>query len=145
MPKTILWLDNDEFWTRPYVRALADNGFNIVVVDNLTTAEQFLRNNKPQLIIIDVMITTLDAQEEARFPNAVTEDGRSTGLAFYAAIRPFLEEHAIKAIALTVRLDGDIEKRFIAAGLPSEYFASKYSLRELPSFVEKITAVVGAN
>jgi len=58
--KTVLVVDDDtDFLTQMEVN-LVDAGFNVVTKDGQTQAEEYLKENKPHLAILDLMMEQMD-------------------------------------------------------------------------------------
>lgn len=142
MSKQILWLDNDTAYLVPFVEALEDEGYSVVVVESLTDAEQSLRDKKFDLLIVDIMIPTLSRKEETRYRPEDTDLGYKTGLVFYKQNKEALQKAGTRVMVMTVRLDKAIMDDFIKAGLPGSAFATKYEMAEPTNFLNKILATL---
>ena len=136
--QNILWLDNDPGYIYGFVEALKRAGFLVDVVRSVTAAEALLRNRSFDLVLIDVMVPLTEAERDAGYSAAVTDEGHKTGLEFYRRNRETIDEHGL-AVALTVRVDKAIRDEFIAAGLPSTNFLTKLEVRDAGDFVATIT------
>lgn len=138
MPQRILWLDNDPAYLEPFVEALTDDGYEVEVIATVAEAENALHSAKYDLFILDVMIPTVNADEEKRFDPSVTQLGNQTGLVFYKLNKDLIDGSGTKMLVMTVRLDKSIMDEFVSAGLPADRFATKYDLRDSGVFLAKI-------
>ena len=143
MPKQILWLDNDPDYLEPYVETLTDEGFQVTVASTITEAEKALRESRFDLMLLDVMIPTVSAEEEKAYLPQVTDLGNKTGLLFYRNYKELFRKAKTHVLVMTVRLDKPIMDEFIKAGLPSDRFATKYDLRDVGVFLEKVQFILG--
>jgi CheY-like chemotaxis protein len=143
MSKRILWFDNDPAYLIPFVQALADEGHQVKVVENLTDAERTLAQERFDLMIVDVMIPTKNEQEETRYRPEDTDLGYKTGLLFYKKLKKNLEAAHTAILVMTVRLDKAIMDEFISAGLPPDSYATKYEMSEPADFLGKIRWALG--
>ena len=143
--KTILWLDNDPAYINPFVLALRDDkmgpGCDVKVITTVTEAEHLIEANREDpynLLILDVMIPTKNEEEEKNYPPSETADGRHTGLVFYKNMGKTLAGLGTRVLAMTVRLDSEISRDFVEAGLPEKCFATKLELRDITAFLSKV-------
>lgn len=139
MSLRVLWLDNDLANVEPWVETLKDEGFEPDVVETVAEAEKALSTNKYDLLILDVMIPTMNDQEELRYKPEITALGNKTGLLFYKFNKETFEKTGTKVLIMTVRLDKVIMDEFINAGLPKNSYATKYELRKAPVFIKKFS------
>jgi CheY-like chemotaxis protein len=140
--KTILWIDNDIPYLRPYVRALKNRGDEVEVVASLGEAEKLLNLKGFDLIIIDVMVPTQTEDEVKNYPIDKSDFGHKTGLIFYNRIRERLANKLPAVAVMTVRLDQDIKDEFVLNGLKAENFLTKYSVRDVSRFLKKIDSIL---
>jgi CheY-like chemotaxis protein len=142
MAKSILWIDNDLPYIRPYRQALEKKGYFVEAVSSLGDAERLAEEKSFDLIIIDVMVPTQNEEEAANYPYVSSDYGHKTGLLFYRRMKEKLGKHLPVIVALTVRLDQDIRDEFVQSGLNKENFFTKYSVREVPQFLNKIESIL---
>ncbi len=145
MSLRVLWLDNDLANVEPWVETLKDEGFEPDVVETVAEAEKALSTNKYDLLILDVMIPTMNDQEELRYKPEITALGNKTGLLFYKFNKETFEKTGTKVLIMTVRLDKVIMDEFINAGLPKNSYATKYELRKAPVFIKKIQSILNSS
>ncbi|MBV8857609.1 MAG: hypothetical protein JOZ02_11810 [Acidobacteria bacterium] len=141
----ILWLDNDVNYLMPYVGALKAEGFEVTVVRSVGEAAFRLADpngGRYNLLILDVMIPSKNESEEADYTPEETGHGYRTGLVFYRRRKKELAEAGTKVLVLTVMLGGEVLNDFIAEGLPAENYATKYSLRAMPTFRRRIRSIL---
>lgn len=142
MQQRILWLDNDPAYLEPFVEALTDDGYEVKVVATIGEAETALQSARYDLLLLDVMIPTVNANEEVRFDPSLTKLGNQTGLVFYRLNKNLIESAGTRILVMTVRLDKSIMDEFISEGLPADRFATKYDLRDSSVFLAKIHSVL---
>jgi CheY-like chemotaxis protein len=140
--KHILWVDNDIPYLRPYVNALKERGYVVNLVASLTGAENLLDDQSFDLIIVDVMVPTQTEDEALNYPYNMTDFGHKSGLVFYNRIKKKLGNKLPTVAVMTVRLDQNIRDEFIQSGLAQSNFITKYSVREVPRFIEKIESML---
>ncbi|HEV7683068.1 MAG TPA: response regulator [Pyrinomonadaceae bacterium] len=143
MAKRILWLDNDPAYLEPFIETLTDEGYEVDVVATVAEAEQCLADNKYDLLLLDVMIPTTNAQEEERYDPNLTKLGYKTGFLFYVLNKALFLRSGIRVLIMTVRLDRAIMDEFVNAGLERTHFATKYDLRDANVFLAKIQSILG--
>lgn len=143
MAQRILWLDNDPAYLGTYEEALLENGFEVKLVTNVTSAERLLETETYDLLILDVMIPTKTEAEENFYPPEATDFGLKTGLLFYCRMKPKLDQNMTPVLVMTVRLDSAILDAFVKAGLKQDNFCTKMSLRERPIFIGKVKEILG--
>ncbi len=142
MTKRVIWLDNDTDYLSPYIDELKDNDFEIRVSKSVLEAETFIKENKYELLILDVMIPTVNEEEEKFYPVKETQYGHQTGLCFYKRMKKVLDEKKTAVLVNTVRLDQQIKDEFQQAGLPKENFATKFALRSTDEFLDKVNSIL---
>ena len=142
MSGKILWLDNDSATIKPYVMVLEDHSYKTTAVTSVSKAQELLESNLYDLFILDVMVPTISADEEKLYPPEVTRLGQDTGILFYKLMKKRLEETGTPILIMTVRLGVGIKNSFIDAGLPSDCFATKLSLRRIPDFLNRIETIL---
>ena len=131
MPKKILWMDNDAvMYFGQFMEVLADEGYEVEVATTLSRADYLIKSRRYDLLILDVMIPTMSAEEEERYRPEQTESGYKAGLVFYRSNRDLLHANSTHVLVLTVRLDSAIRDEFITAGLPPDCFATKYEMKD---------------
>jgi CheY-like chemotaxis protein len=135
--KTILWVENDPMYIRPYVEALKDEGFNVLVEKTVGAAKRtILEEPNIDLALLDVMIP-LSETEDDQDPSE-TDNGYRAGVALGRWIR----EHKpnLPFIGLSVRVDSEIENWFREYGAG---FITKFALRDVKTFLDYIKAALG--
>ena len=143
MSAQILWLDNDKALVKPYLNILRVEGYSAENVTTITEAEECLNKNHYDLFILDVMIPTLNSEEEKKFPPEKTQQGHRLGLCFYRYFKKKLDKEKTQVLVLTVRVDKIIHDEFIISGLPPDQFCTKYSLRHVEDFLKKVKSIIG--
>ncbi|MFL6274463.1 MAG: hypothetical protein ACJ74G_04565 [Blastocatellia bacterium] len=143
MPGHILWLDNDPAYLEPYVETLREEKYEVKVVMTVSEAETELQSQPFDLLILDVMIPTKGAAEEARYGPKDTDKGAKTGLLFYLRNKDRLQEVATRVLVMTVRLDEDIVKQFVRSGLSRDCFVTKFEVRDDAVFLNRVEALLG--
>lgn len=142
MSKRILWLDNDPAYLEPYLEVLKDCDYEVRVAVTVTDAEKLLRIARYDLMILDVMVPTKDADEESRYLPDATDRGLKTGLVFYKLNKTLLEESRTAVLVMTVRLDEALQREFIQEGLPRASFVTKFSVRRTNTFLDKVNSLI---
>ena len=142
MPGRILWLDNDPSYLDPFVDALKDEDYSVEVVSAVDDAEQRIKASQYDLLILDVMIPTKGEGEEVRYSPEETDRGAKTGLLFYTQNKDELKGSNTRVFVMTVRLDEKIVRDFVNAGLTRDCFATKYEVRDVSSFLERIKSIL---
>lgn len=140
----ILWLDNDRGLYTEYSRVLTENGYDVEAVESAVEAERALASGEHDLVMVDVMVPTQNAQEELTYSPEETDAGYKTGLVFWKRNKDFLTSRGIPVLVCTVRLDEEIRNEFMQAGLQDENFATKYDLASPKYFLEKVRSVTKA-
>ena len=141
MAKDVLWLDNDVSFVIPYKEQLEAEGYHVTVVRTVSEASRKVHTYTYDLIILDVMVPTKGEAEEREYPPTETESGHKTGLVFYRRIRSKLPAHT-KVFVLTVMLDESVKAEFLAAQLPAGNFATKFSLRTVKDFRQRVNSIM---
>lgn len=139
----ILWLDNDAAHIAPFAEVLRDQGYKVQVATTLLGAEKAYREQLPRLVIIDVMVPTVSAEEERIYSPAATGLGYRSGLVFFDRLKGEFSENGTAVLVFTVRLDQSIHQEFIDAGLPEQCFKTKQALRRAPVFLETVASLLG--
>ena len=142
MPKKILWLDNEPRMIEPFVLILRDEGYEVDVAPTLQRADYLLKTKRYNLLLLDVMIPTLDEEEEMRYSPDRTDFGLKTGLVFYEVNRSLLDAASTQVLVMTMRMDKDIFEEFVAAGLPETCISTKLEMSEVNTFIEKIESLI---
>ena len=144
MSKRVLWLDNDPKYINVYASYLKDQPtpYEVTVVPTLTEAEKKLAEGTYDLLILDVMIPTKNAQEETTYPPEQTEHGLNTGLAFFVRHKEELEQAGTKVLVSTARIDLAIQEGFTRAGLPQAHMMTKPGLEGVQDFFEIVQDVL---
>jgi CheY-like chemotaxis protein len=140
MKKKILWLEDDMAYSVEYKKGMPED-FEMTLVHNVTDAEREIKEHQYDLLILDVMIPIWD-QELKDYPPDLTESGYKTGLVFFKRMKSVLEEKNTPVFVVTMFMDDKIMHEFIGIGLQSGCFATKYSLREMGDFRDKITELL---
>lgn len=142
MSKRVLWLDNDVAYVSPYKETLEGEGYSVTVARTVNEAHAYLDGGHFDLLILDVMIPTKEADEEEVYPPSVTDYGHKTGLVFYRRNRERLNAANTAVLIMTVRLDENVKNEFLESELPAGNFATKFALRDVNVFLEKIRSII---
>ena len=121
MPKTILVVD-DKANVRTLVRDyLSEQGFHVVVADNGQNALYTARREKPDLILLDIMMPEMDGFE---------------------FIRAFRKESETPVILLTARLEESDKVVGLELGA-DDYVTKPFSMRELLARIRTVLRRAG--
>lgn len=142
MSKRVLWLDNDIAYIAPYKEALDSEGYSVTAVRTVHEADACLDEGPYDLLILDVMIPTKEADEERVYQPSVTDYGHKTGLVFYRRNRERLAAAKTAVLVMTVRLDEYVKNEFAESELPAANFTTKFTLRDVNVFLKKINAIL---
>ncbi len=143
MSKRILWLEDDGAWIKSYYDELVAAGYNVTHVRTVTDAEDALRSETYDLLIMDVMLPTTSAEEQASYPVEATQTGEVTGLVFYRRVKELLARSKTRVLVLTIRLDAATQEAFLAEGLDRLSYMTRVALRTVEAFVMKVRNVLG--
>lgn len=143
MARQVLWLDNECSYLSPYREVLEEESCEVTFATTVSEAESLVQTRRYDLLILDVMIPTKNVVEETLYPPDQTDRGLRTGLVFYRRMKDRLDGLATEVLVLTVRLDQDILSEFLAAGLPRGCFATKFQLRHLEVFRQRVKTILG--
>lgn len=137
--KQILWLDNDQGQTRPFVMTLRQGGYAVDSVRSLTEAELLLKSKVYNLLILDVMIPSLSEEEEAKYPPDITLQGRYSGISFFSMWKELLHTMNCKVLVMSV-LEGDSKLAEICflSGLQPSNVKTKVELRDASVFLKAV-------
>jgi DNA-binding response OmpR family regulator len=142
MSKRILFLDNDTAYVKPYQEVLEDEGYQVKVAESVTEAEQYLKTENYDLLILDVMVPPMSDQELIQYSPQETKLGLTTGLLFYKLNKERLEKNGIRVLVMTIRLDKYIMDEFIKAGLPIASYATKYAMSDPDEFLGNVRRIL---
>lgn len=145
MTKSILWLENEKNYVKPYIRRLEARGFDLEVAVTVTEAQQALEERNFDLLILDVMVPTRSQEEEEIFKPGDTELGAKTGLHFYKKLKSKLDGSGTKVLVWTARIDRETMNGFRESGLPADCYETKLSLRRVADFEAKICEMLGVS
>ncbi len=121
MPKTILVVD-DKANVRTLVREyLTEQGFRVVVADNGQNALYSARQEKPDLILLDVMMPEMDG---------------------YAFIRTYRKESDVPIILLTAKLEESEKVIGLELGA-DDYITKPFGMRELVARIKSVLRRAG--
>ena len=110
MPDTILFIDDEPKWARPYVDELGEAGFeDVIIQSDISAAMDFFDQNPLQIAVIslDIMMPP-----SSRFRDSETEGGVRTGIRAFEYIRESAPRLPI--VILTHVTDQAVEKKFVA-------------------------------
>jgi CheY-like chemotaxis protein len=95
----ILFVEDDKFWARAYIRELQDSGFDVIYARSARDAVDLLNNSLDfDAVILDIMMPT---PEEVA--DTVTEEGMSTGLWVLEQIKHLIAPNMLCVWILTNR------------------------------------------
>ncbi|MFC1717256.1 hypothetical protein ACFL6S_26580 [Candidatus Poribacteria bacterium] len=138
----ILWLDNDRVFPKIYILGLIHEGHEVKHALSLSEAIKELDSDKYDLLILDVMMTVRDDEQDL-FPDGATNHGQKAGLVFYKEFKERLENDNVSLLVLTIRSDSEIREAFTVAGLPSKNFASKPEVARAEVFLARVAEIIG--
>jgi CheY-like chemotaxis protein len=133
---TVLWLDNDLGNIDALGMSLRQSGMDVTFVTKVGVAEELVRRERYDLVLVDVMIPVTDDEFESGYAADQTEDSLCTGFVFFVRNRQYLAQSVV--VVLTVRIDGGIREKFVAAGLPLENFLTRYEVRDTRRFTSEM-------
>lgn len=139
--RKILWLENDVTYHEVFADYLRMNGHDVRLTGRLSEAETLLGSGDFDMLILDVMIPTWEADEEKRYPPGETERGLLTGLLFYRYMRENPDLKSIPVLVYTIRRDVQLLLSFQKLGLPEDCFATKYEYRDPEDLLRKIDEI----
>jgi len=142
MAKKILWLDNDPPFINDSVNALREQGYEVTVTTTVMEAEALIRDRPYDLLILDVMIPTKSAEEEAVYEPDKTSRGYKTGLVFYRRMKDRLAEAQMQTLVLGIKMDKALFDEFVGEGVKPERIATKFALRDIQILTNKIKAII---
>ena len=145
MSKKILWLDDDTYFAKDLGKKLIEAGYFVTHAEELVKAERFLKDNKYDLLILDVMIPYKTKEAEKLYPPEETATGREAGLYFYRRMKDKLAENGTKVLVFTILVSHEIRKKFLDAGLKAENFSTKFQLRFGADFVKKVNKLLSGD
>jgi DNA-binding response OmpR family regulator len=121
MPRTILVVD-DKANVRTLVREyLSEHGFRVAVADNGQNALYAARHEKPDLILLDIMMPTMDG---------------------YEFIRAYRKESETPIILLTAKLDESDKVIGLELGA-DDYITKPFGMRELVARIKTVLRRTG--
>lgn len=95
----VLFVEDDKFWARAYIRELQDFGFDVIYARSARDAVDLLNNSLDfDAVILDIMMPT---PEEVA--DSVTEEGMSTGLWVLEQIKHLIAPNMLCVWILTNR------------------------------------------
>jgi len=142
MAKKILWLDNDPVLIDDHVNALREQGYEVTVKTTAMNAETHIRDHHYDLLILDVMIPTKNEEEEKVYEPEKTNYGYKTGLLFYRRMKDELAKAGTQVLVMRIKLDKEILDEFVAEGIKPEHITTKFALRNVDVFCDKIKAIL---
>src|SRR6185436_13922602 len=80
---SVLWLDNEVAYMQPFVMAMEDEGIQVTLTSSVQKAEDLLRRDRYDALLLDVMVPVTDAAFDSGYDGSSTENGYATGLVFY--------------------------------------------------------------
>ena len=117
-PKTILLVEDDDI-NRKLVRViLGSKRYRILEASSVAQALEFLKNGKPDLLLLDIRL------------------GDGSGLDVIRAVRADSSFDHIPVVAITAQAMKDDESRMLAAGFDG-YLSKPVDTRRLPEIVER--------
>ena len=117
-PKTILLVEDDDI-NRKLVRViLGGKRYRILEASSVAQALEFLKNGKPDLLLLDIRL------------------GDGSGLDVIRAVRADSSFDHIPVVAITAQAMKDDESRMLAAGFDG-YLSKPVDTRRLPEIVER--------
>jgi predicted nucleotide-binding protein len=126
--KTLLWVDDNPYQIRPYVLALNDVGYEVIIAESPGEAKRLFSNNEDiQFAILDVMIPLREGDNEDPFETAM---GHDTGVALGRWLRR--QRPDVRFVGFSVRLDREWKEWFERYGAGS---ATKLEMRNVSNFV----------
>lgn len=141
MSEKVLWLDNDTAYLMPFVEELEEQGFFVTVVETAAEAEEHLTAERYDYVIVDVMVPTKTAAEEAVYTREQTNRGYRTGVVLWRRLGKKLLEQNVGVLILTQRLDQSIRDELTKEGLPSQNFARKFQLSDPTALVDRLKSL----
>ena len=136
MKKTILFVDDDSYWSQNYQDQLSKN--NTVVYKSSADgaiAELSLNGGSFDLVILDVMMDTPDSVDLVE-----TEGGMMTGVWILGKLKDLLQEKKMPVVVLTNRAKKVVIDALNSLGYPKGqvvvYSKSEMSAKQLPSAVQ---------
>ena len=95
----VLFVEDDKFWARAYIRELQDSGFDVIYARSARDAVDLLNNSLDfDAVILDIMMPTPD-----EVADTVTEEGMSTGLWVLEQIKHLIAPNMLCVSILTNR------------------------------------------
>jgi hypothetical protein len=125
----------------PFVDELKDQGFMVTVVETALEAEERLNAERYDYVIVDVMVPTKTAEEEALYSKEETKRGYNTGVVFWRRVGNKLLGQGVVLLILTQRLDQSIRDELTRAGVPARNFARKFQLSDPATLVERLNSL----
>lgn len=112
--RRVLWIDNDVQYVHVFAEALQDEGYEILTAETITDAKKTLKSTDVDLVLVDIMIPVVSAEEEEEYSPLDTEGGFQTGLLLGRWINKNYPQ--LPVVGVTVRLDSTIRDRFMRFG-----------------------------
>lgn len=130
----ILWIDDDPYQLHPYVLALQDEGFEIIVVSTVSDGRKVMLANDIGLVIVDVMLPP----ETNELVN--TKGGFESGLVFARWARNNFPHTRI--VGFSHSNDPDVIAWFKKHGAA---FISKFQAEQTSSVIDQLRGLIERN
>ena len=139
-PDTVLWLDDDRFFSTPFVEHLTSKGIEVILATTLSEAEHQLASREFDLLILDVMIP-IRPSELREYASREGDSSFSAGHRFFLKHMSRLREQGTRTIVFTTRLDVKIAKQFQLSGVEGISFIKKLDIRSPKDLMLNVEAV----
>jgi len=141
----ILWVENDAMLAID--EALRGEGYILDHAYFLSEAEDYLKKNVYDVVIVDVLMAIEPEDIAAGYTAVATLRGNEAGLAFYRRHREDFEKMRAGLLVYSVLgNEPDIKKKFMDTGLPEKNFLYKVSeanVNYLFQHIERILRLMG--
>lgn len=111
--KTILWVDDDMYYVRPYAQVLESQNYDVHIARTVTEAINILNKINVHLLITDIMIYVWP-REYKEFSPIETKGGHETGLVLARWVKK--RYSAIQIVGLTANLTKQLSEAFLQYG-----------------------------
>jgi len=141
MALRVLWVEND---TMPAIdTAIREGGYLLDHAYFLSQAEEFLKSNIYDVVIIDILMAIEPEDIEAGYTAVETVRGNEAGLAFYRRHRRNFEKMRAGVLVYSVLgRESNMKDKFVALGLPQQNFFYKVSEANVNYLLEDIAKVL---